>query len=429
MKENTFVMNDNFVHARTEYNQIYKNFLYISEYYREIFKEEYVDLFTASTFSKVVPTLIEDKDYEKMIKGNSCYANYPSPEGNSTLLNAFHQFIRKIYDLDFSNYETMVCQGTMQAIDAISCILKGSVVFVMDSTVTFAKSIPTANGAEVVLIKTNDGILDIDDLTDKIHMYSNSKIKYLYINYPNNPTGAQITEGDLAQIIDVTQKYDIRIVHDHDICLTSYDSERPVISIFKNEKAIRNSIEIYTLSKEFGLSGLRIGIIVGNREFVKMIKYHNYEMNIMIPTLNQKIAELALNRMDINDTTNKIYNSMKTLVEGFRKLGWNNLRFPQAGISFLLEVPEAFVRKYNEQSGELFAFYLQKEFGIGVGPAKCNCLYRTNYIRVLSMEPGECCGMMFEKIRNYVSPQMETSNNLYNEYIDIIKLAEKSDVR
>lgn|GEM_PF-3880436 len=422
-------INSAFTNARTEYNQIYKDFLFISDYFENKYQDDYMDLFTASTFSKVVPDLISEDDYLKILKKDKYYQRYPSPEGDVTLIHTFHKLIKKIYGLDFTNYETMVCQGTMQAIDAISCILKGKIVFVMDSTVTFAKSIPTANGAEVVLIKTINGIIDLNDLESKIKQYDCKDRMYLYLNYPNNPTGAQINHSELDKIIDITQKYNLRIVHDHDICFTSYDENRPSISIFSNKKAVENSIEIYTLSKEFGLSGLRIGIIVGNKEFIEMIKSHNYEMNVMIPTLNQRIATLAMQRVNPKDVKNRIKHSMKTLVDGFRALGWNDLKYPQAGISFLLPVPASFKKEYGEKAGELFAFYLQKNYGIGVGPARCNCSERADCIRVLSMEPEERCRNMFKKIAGLVRPGMPVPEELYDEYSCMIELAGHYSVR
>ena len=177
-------INESFRIARTEYNQVYKDFLYINDYYNKEYGSDFVDLFSASTFSKVVPQWLSDKDYNELLKKDN-YEHYPSPEGNKDLIDAFHKFIKRIYGLDFRKYATLVCQGTMQAIDAISCISKGKIAFVIDSTVTFAKSIPTANGAKVVLIKTNNGIIDFDDLERKICSYPEEDRMYLYINYPN----------------------------------------------------------------------------------------------------------------------------------------------------------------------------------------------------------------------------------------------------
>ena len=422
-------MKSSFWAARSEFNQIYKNFLFVSDYYQKIYGERYIDLFTASTFSKVVPSLIATNDYVNELKSDMYYQEYPSPSGDDQLINSFIDFIKRVYQLDFSSYEIMVCQGTMQAIDAISRVLNGKIVFVMDSTVTFAKSIPTANGAKIVLIKTNNGIIDFDDLEKKIKAYSPQEYMYLYLNYPNNPTGAQLSKSEFSKLIDITQKYNLQIVHDHDICFTSYDPERPAISIFADKRAIENSIEIYTLSKEFGLSGLRVGIIVGNKKFIRMIKYHNYEMNIMIPSLNQRLAALALQRADPKIISNKIQSTMKVLVEGFQSLGWTHLKMPQAGIAFLLPVPNSYVKEYGDKSGAIFSFYLQKNYGIGVGPAKCNCLTKGQYIRVLAMEPSEKCQKMFDFIKNKVNVDMEIDHRLYSDYCNIIQLAEEHDVR
>lgn len=48
-------INESFRIARKEYNQVYKDFLYINDYYDKIYGSDFVDLFSASTFSKVVP--------------------------------------------------------------------------------------------------------------------------------------------------------------------------------------------------------------------------------------------------------------------------------------------------------------------------------------------------------------------------------------
>lgn len=165
-------MKSSFWAARSEFNQIYKNFLFVSDYYQKIYGERYIDLFTASTFSKVVPSLIATKDYVNELKSDMYYQEYPSPSGDDQLINSFIDFIKRVYQLDFSSYEIMVCQGTMQAIDAISRVLNGKIVFVMDSTVTFAKSIPTANGAKIVLIKTNNGKYSSDRDTLRVECKS-----------------------------------------------------------------------------------------------------------------------------------------------------------------------------------------------------------------------------------------------------------------
>ena len=148
-----FDIKDSFKKSRAEYNQLYKNFLYINDYYSKIYQKNFVDLFSASTFSNVVPQWLSNKDFLTLLNSNNHFEYYPSPNGDVALIDTFYKFINRIYGLDFCNYGTLICQGTMQAIDSISRITKGKIVFVMDSTVTFAKSIPAANGAEIVLIK------------------------------------------------------------------------------------------------------------------------------------------------------------------------------------------------------------------------------------------------------------------------------------
>lgn len=299
----------------------------------------------------------------------------------------------------------------------------------MDSTVTFAKELPMLNGAEIVLVNTNHGIIDFKDLKHKLEIYKNRNIKYFYINYPNNPTGAQLSEIEFKNLIDIALKNNLLIVHDHDICFVSYKKQKPIISIFNIKRAQETAIEIFTFSKEFGLSGLRVGLIVGNKDIIDMIKFHNYERNIMIPKLNQKLACIALKKFNKNEIIKNISQSMKTLINEFEKLGWKNIIKPHAGISFLLEVPKKFIDAFGKNSGELFAFFLISEYGIGVGPAIVNNRNLQNYIRILSMENSKKCSKVFSTIKNEVSPDMEVPKELYKKYIKILSITDTNYIR
>lgn len=152
-------------------------------------------------------------------------------------------------------------------------------------------------------------------------------------------------------------------------------------------------------------------------------------MNVMIPSLNQRIACTALERIEPSVVKEKITASMDTLVAGFRELGWEDLEHPQAGISFLLPAPKKFIERFGEEAGELFAFHMQKDFGVGVGPARCNCLEKGKYIRILSMEPADTCLKMFERIKKQVSPDMQVPDSLFKEYREILKEGELHNVR
>ena len=206
-------------------------------------------------------------------------------------------------------------------------------------------------------------------------------------------------------------------MHDHDICFTSHNIERPVISILQVPGALNNCIEVYTLSKEFGLSGLRVAFVVGNKELIHLLQLHNYELSVMTPIFNQMVAEVALKYVQPQIIQDNIKQVMNVLVNGFRELGWENLESPHAGIAFLLPVPQIFIDFFGEKSDEVFSFYLQKYASIGVGPGKVYGKYGANFVRILSMASLDSSYKVFDILRDVgISPNMDVSPDLLKEY-------------
>lgn len=116
-------MNNNYIMASNTLNKEYKAFLSINDYYKKIWKDSFLDLFSASTFSNVVPEVISEIEIINTIKKGYGYNKYPSPDGNIKLILEFQNFLKNNFKVSIESEKITVCNGAMQAIDSISSII------------------------------------------------------------------------------------------------------------------------------------------------------------------------------------------------------------------------------------------------------------------------------------------------------------------
>ena len=122
-------------------------------------------------------------------------------------------------------------------------------------------------GAEVVnynLKEENDWMPDIDEL-EKMDM---SRVKLMWTNYPNMPTGANATPELYQKLVDFARRKDIVIVNDNPYSFIL--NERP-ISILGIPGAKECCIEFNSMSKSHNMPGWRIGMLASNADFVQWI--------------------------------------------------------------------------------------------------------------------------------------------------------------
>lgn len=114
------------------------------------------------------------------------------------------------------------------------------------------------------LLESNNFLPDLDSVPSDIR----KKAKLLYLNYPNNPTGAVATPEFFKHVVDFARKNNIIIIHDAAYSALTYDGYKP-LSLLSVEGAIEVGVEVHSLSKAFNMTGWRIGFICGNTKAVK----------------------------------------------------------------------------------------------------------------------------------------------------------------
>lgn len=114
------------------------------------------------------------------------------------------------------------------------------------------------------LLESNDFLPDLGSVPSDIL----KKAKLLYLNYPNNPTGAVATPEFFRHAVDFARKNNIIVIHDAAYGALTYDGYKP-LSLMSVEGAIEVGVEVHSLSKAFNMTGWRIGFACGNSKAIK----------------------------------------------------------------------------------------------------------------------------------------------------------------
>lgn len=221
--------------------------------------------------------------------------HYTANAGLMELRQAICQYLQKKYQLTYDpKTETLVTVGASEAID-IACralINPGDEVLCADpGYVSYVPSITMADGKAipVALNPDEDFILDPETLEAAI----TEKTKALLINFPNNPTGAQMTKEQLKDIVDVILKHDLYVISDEIYSELNYRSE-PVTSIASFEGMKERTIYINGFAKAFAMTGWRLGYVCAPPEISEqMLKIHQYAI-MAAGTTSQYSAITAL---------------------------------------------------------------------------------------------------------------------------------------
>ncbi|MFH1429663.1 MAG: LL-diaminopimelate aminotransferase [Candidatus Margulisiibacteriota bacterium] len=165
------------------------------------------------------------------------------------------------------------------------------------------------------------------------------KAKLLYLNYPNNPTGAVVTIEYLKEAVEYARANDLLIIYDNAYCDMVYDNyEAP--SILQIEGAKDVAIEFTSLSKSYNMTGWRIGAAAGSPAAVKALRVIKSNADSGQFKAIEKAAITAFNSSKTIKEQNDIYTRRRNiLLEGLNSMGWN-LEAPKATFYFWVPVPQ-----------------------------------------------------------------------------------------
>ncbi|MBO5738624.1 aminotransferase class I/II-fold pyridoxal phosphate-dependent enzyme [bacterium] len=197
----------------------------------------------------------------------------------------------------------------------------------------------------IPLTKENNYMPDLEKLL--INMKSEGlnpeKIKALVINYPNNPLGATATREYLESVVAFCKKHKIILMSDAAYSDMYFDDELKPISIFEIEGAKDISIEFFSFSKPYAMTGWRLGWVCGNKDIVGMFGKLKSTIDNGIFKPLQKAASEVLNSIEgeeyIKESNANFRKRQQIMVEGLKELGWKGFQVPDTTFYLWLPIP------------------------------------------------------------------------------------------
>ena len=204
---------------------------------------------------------------------------YPSNRGRKEFRDAVAAFYARRFDVRLDP-DTEV----MSAIGAKECIFNLNLAFLDPGDVALASDPgypvytggPLLVGGEPVLMPLVPDKGFAPDL-DAIPPDALSRARLMFLNYPNNPTGAIVPGGLFEDVVEFARTHGILVVHDNAYSETTYDGY-VAPSFLQTPGAKDVGVEVFSLSKGYNMTGWRCAAIVGNAEAIEL--YWRLKSNI-----------------------------------------------------------------------------------------------------------------------------------------------------
>ena len=173
------------------------------------------------------------------------------------------------------------------------------------------------------LLAENDFLPDLDKIDTDIA----NKAKIMFINYPNNPTGAVADEEFYRKVLDFAHRNNALVCSDAAYSEVCYDKYRPM-SILQMVGAKERAVEFHSLSKTYNMTGWRIGWACGNKQAIQGLAKvkSNIDSGIFQAIQSAGIAALE-GPQETMVKANKTYKERRdALVNGLNSLSWKVLK-------------------------------------------------------------------------------------------------------
>ena len=221
------------------------------------------------------------------------YTQYTGNRGLPQLLDLISRYLKERFGLEFDPKHILVTIGGSEAIDLAlrACIESGEEVLVPDPAyVSYAPLVTMADGVAVhVECREEDNFILTPELLEKV---ITPKTKAIILTYPNNPTGAIMTEEQLKAIADVIIKHDLLVIADEIYAELTYGGKHASIASLPGMK--ERTVYVGGFSKAFAMTGWRMGFVCAPAEIDEaMFKIHQYAI-MCAPTMSQHAAMEAL---------------------------------------------------------------------------------------------------------------------------------------
>lgn len=228
--------------------------------------------------------------------------SYTGNRGLPQALDAIGGYLSSRYGVDYAREELLITVGASQAIDiALRALLDpGDEVVYTDPAYVCYDALIRLAGAVPVPVPVEPE-LEYCPNPATLRAAITPKTKILFINYPNNPTGAAYDRALLEEIARIAEEHDLLVISDEIYAELTYDGDHICFAGLPGMR--ERTILVSGFSKAFAMTGWRLGYIAAPADMVSgMLKIHQYSM-LCAPITAQLAAIDAVKRVDTDVAT------------------------------------------------------------------------------------------------------------------------------
>jgi len=283
---------------------------------------------------------------------------YPSYEGMPEFRQAAASWYKKRFNVDLdAATEAVTLIGSKEGIAHIPWAYaeEGDIVLVPSPGYPVYKIATMFAGATpyIMPLKEENGFLPrYEDIPEQILKTA----QLLFINYPNNPTGACADDAFFEKTLELAKRYDILVCHDAAYSEIAYDGYKPK-SILEFDREKKHCLEFHSLSKTYCMTGWRIGFAVGCADGIYNLGKlkTNIDSGAFQAIQYAGIEALTGSQASVVELNNRLEKRRDMVVEAFKALGID-VRRPKATYYIWARVPKGytssdFCEKLIEETG------------------------------------------------------------------------------
>jgi LL-diaminopimelate aminotransferase len=321
---------------------------------------------------------------------------YPSNRGRAEFRTAVSAFYARRFGVALDP-ETEV----MPAIGAKECIFNLNLAFLDPEDVALASDPgypvytggPLLAGAEAVLMPLVPELGFAPDL-DAIDAQTARRAKLMFVNYPNNPTGAVVPDGLFERVVAFAREHEILVVHDNAYSETTYDGY-VAPSFLATPGAKEVGVEVFSLSKGYNMTGWRCAAIVGNADAIA--QYWRLKSNVDSGLFDAvQLAGVAALAPDVDAEVaamNAVYARRRDLVCDALRAAGVEVTPPKGTIYVWAPVPSGY------ESAAAYCEHVLEQAGVVISPGGAYGASGEGFFRISLTTPDERLLEAVQRIR------------------------------
>ena len=302
---------------------------------------------------------------------------YPGFPGIPELRQAMADYYDRRFAVKLNpNTEVLALIGSKEGIANINLafIDPGDVSLIPDPCYpTYRMGTYLAGGEAVAydLVADNDWQPDFEAIPQD----ARRRAKLIWLNYPNNPTGAIATVETFERAVDFARKHDLLLCHDAPYCDVGFDGYRAP-SLLQVPGAKDVAIEFNSLSKSHNMAGWRIGMAVGNAQAIQALAQvkSNIDSGIFRGIQDAALTALTGDQEWMEERNATYKERIDIILEALRTKGFNPYT-PGAGLYVWCRIPDGY-------TSTEFTELLREKIGVSLAPGSAYGKNGEGYVRI-----------------------------------------------